>query len=106
LSRNDIYFGDDLHFSPTVWAPTAEKLGLNHITAEDAYVSNQTAAEAYQARQKAAQAKNPSFEYSFAQRNGTRGTTALYLATMWDYEAKAARKSWIKTFFSEFLLVC
>lgn len=102
MSRNDIYFGDDLHFSLVVWAPTAKTLGLDHITADDAYVSNQTAAEAYIARQQAAQAANPHFTVSFNQKNGTIGTTALYLATLWDYEAKAAPKSWIKTFFSGF----
>src|SRR4051794_20570082 len=28
LSRNDFYFGDDLHFAPAIWATTAERLGL------------------------------------------------------------------------------
>ena len=30
-------------------------------------------------------------------------TTALYLATLWDYEAKAVPKAWVKPFFSELL---
>ncbi|KAK5677206.1 hypothetical protein LTS10_010395 [Elasticomyces elasticus] len=102
LSRNDFYFGgDNLHFSPQVWNPVARDLGLHGYGPKDSYVTNQTAAKAYMARQKAAWAANPRFTVDFAQRNGTRGTTALYLATLWDYEAKAAPKPWVNAFFSK-----
>ncbi|KAF2173963.1 hypothetical protein M409DRAFT_16232 [Zasmidium cellare ATCC 36951] len=101
LSRNDIYFGDNLHFSAPVWEPVAEDLGLKGYAANDSYVTIETAAKAYLARQEAAQAANPAFTVSFTQRNGTRGTTALYLATLWDYGAKAAPKAWVDTFFTE-----
>ncbi|KAK4498291.1 hypothetical protein PRZ48_010949 [Zasmidium cellare] len=101
LSRNDIYFGDNLHFSAPVWEPVAEDLGLKGYGKEDRYISIETAAKAYKARQEAARKANPAFTVSFDQRNGTRGTTALYLATLWDYEAKAAPKAWVEAFFTE-----
>src|SRR6266540_1252014 len=28
LSRNDFYFGDNLHLDPAIWSTVAEKLGL------------------------------------------------------------------------------
>lgn len=102
LSRNDVGVnGDDLHFNSTIWKAVAKDLGLS--TDLHGYVSNQTAAEAYIARQLAAKKANPTFVDDCSQRNGTQGTTSLYLATLSDYEANGVPKRWIEPFFGEYL---
>ncbi|KAJ5233153.1 Chloroperoxidase [Penicillium chermesinum] len=101
LSRNDIYFGDDLHFDPTVWASTARRLQLYDTrgSVEDQYVTLEAAARARAARVADAKRANPSFNASANQMAGSPGTTALYLTTLWDDKVGAVPKSWIKAFF-------
>ncbi|KAK5164869.1 uncharacterized protein LTR77_009533 [Saxophila tyrrhenica] len=100
-SRNDFYFGDDLHYDASVFAPVAADLGLDDYGEDDAYVTVETAAKARAARQVAAKAVNPTFNASEAQVVGSIGTTALYLTTLWDFDAEAAPKAWVKAFFEE-----
>jgi hypothetical protein len=104
LSRNDIYSGDNLHFDPAIWATMAERLGLYHTGGAEAnkYVTVETAAKARAARVKDAMRLNPTFNASAAEISGSPGTTALYLTTLWDANADAAPKAWIRAFFGMF----
>ncbi|KAH6654849.1 Chloroperoxidase [Truncatella angustata] len=102
LSRNDIYFGDDLHFDPVVWAFTADKLGLYDLTDENGiYVTIESAAKARAARVAEAMRVNPTFNASQAQMIGSPGTTALYLRVLWDSSVNATHKDWVEAFFEE-----
>ncbi|KAJ5120897.1 Chloroperoxidase [Penicillium bovifimosum] len=103
LSRNDIYFGDDVHFDHNVWAQTAKHLGLNDNRgpAKNRYITIEVAAKARAARVAEAMRVNPSFNNSANAMSGSPGTTALYLLTMWDYKVGAAPKAWVKPFFEE-----
>ena len=103
LSRNDFFFGDDLHFNPAIWATVAEKLELYDLS-KGKYVTIENAAKARAARVEDAMRVNPTFNASAAQQMGSPGTTALYLVTNWNDEAKAAPKSWVRAFFGKFLL--
>lgn len=47
---------------------------------------------------------NPGFNASKAQMDGSPGTTALYLTTLWDDEADGAPKAWVKAFFGRSVL--
>lgn len=96
LTRNDIYFGDDLHFDATVWAPVAHDLGLDHYRFTDRVVTIETAAKATENRYKLAKAVNPQFNASAHQHATEYGTTALYLYTVWDNDKGAAPKPWVK----------
>ena len=104
LSRNDFYFGDDLHFAPTIWATTAKRLGLYDVghSEMDRYVTVETAAKARAARVRGAMRVNPTFNASAIQVQGSPGTTALYLTTLWDDDVGAVPKAWIKAWFGKF----
>lgn len=101
LSRNDFYFGDDLHFDPKVWIPVANDLGLYETgpAFEDKIVTIEAAAKARAARVKEAMRVNPQFNASTFQQSGSIGTTALYLTALWDFEVNATYKSWVRPFF-------
>jgi len=103
LSRNDFFFGDDLHFDPQIWATMAERLKLYDYGPDkkDAYVTIEAAAKARAARVQDAMKANPQFNASEAQAQGSPGTTALYLTTMWDEDAGAAPKAWVRSFFEK-----
>ncbi|KAL4936995.1 hypothetical protein BDV06DRAFT_232876 [Aspergillus oleicola] len=101
LSRNDAYFGDNLHFNPAIWDTVAEKLNLYDAgeCGEDKYVTVESAARARAARVEDAKRANPMFNNSKNVMQGSPGTTALYLTTLWDDEAGAVPKAWVKAFF-------
>lgn len=103
LSRNDFYFGDNLHFDPEIWVPVARDLGLYEIgySRGDRLVTIETAAKARAVRVKKAMQVNPQFNASAFEQAGSIGTTALYLATLWDAEVNATYKSWVKPFFGK-----
>lgn len=105
LSRNDFYFGDNLHFDPKIWHPVAERLGLYDIpqSEKDRFLTVETAAMATQARMEDAKRANPTFNASVNQMRGYTGTTGLYLTTLWDGSAKAAPKAWVRAFFGKFI---
>ena len=54
MTRNDLYFGDDVHFDATVFAGVAESLGLNGYSPNDAYVTIETAAKMHVSREELA----------------------------------------------------
>lgn len=100
LSRSDCGANhDDVSFNSTIWDAVAKDLGTYKCDGCKGYVSNKTAAHAYINRQHMAKKANPIFIDDCYQRNGTQGTTSLYLATLWDYEAQAVPKKWIEPFF-------
>ncbi|KAF5719546.1 2-hydroxyacylsphingosine 1-beta-galactosyltransferase [Fusarium mundagurra] len=101
LTRNDIFFGDDLHFDVTVFDPVARDLGLNKISRKDKFVTIETAAQATKHRLDLAKRVNPEFNASVHQHQTEYGTTALYLLTVWDEQQKAAPKHWVKALLSE-----
>ncbi|BCS25206.1 peroxidase family protein [Aspergillus puulaauensis] len=103
LSRNDAYFGDNLHFSPAVWETVAERLNLYDAgdCEKDKYVTVETAARARAARVEDAMRANPDFTNSKLAMEGSPGTTSLYLTTLWDYEADGAPKAWVRAFFED-----
>jgi hypothetical protein len=104
LSRNDFCFGDDLHFDPQVWIPVAKDLGLYKIgrSQEDKLVTIEVAAKARAARVKKAMKVNLQFNASAFEQAGSIGTTALYLAALWDDEVNATYKSWVRPFFGKY----
>lgn len=103
-SRNDLYFGDNLHFDHAIWMTVAERLGLYDFgeLGVEQYVTVEIAAKARAARVADAKRVNPTFNASAAQKLGSPGTTALYLLTLWDDKVGAVPKSWIRAFFGEF----
>ncbi|KAK0648319.1 Chloroperoxidase [Cercophora newfieldiana] len=104
LSRNDFYFGgNNNHFNPAIWASTAKYLKLYDYGPhkKDRYITVEAAAKARAARVKDAMKVNPAFNASEAQQMGSPGTTALYLTTMWDVDAGAAPKAWVRSFFEK-----
>ncbi|WJG37122.1 uncharacterized protein FOBCDRAFT_147839 [Fusarium oxysporum Fo47] len=101
LTRNDIFFGDDLHFDATVFDPVARDLGLDKISRKDKFVTIETAAKATKNRLDLAKRANPEFNVSVHQHETEYGTTALYLLTLWDEHQKAAPKHWVKALLGE-----
>ncbi|KAF5556416.1 2-hydroxyacylsphingosine 1-beta-galactosyltransferase [Fusarium napiforme] len=101
LTRNDIFFGDDLHFDATVFDPVARDLGLNKISRKDKFVTIESAAKATKTRLDLAKRVNPEFNASVHQHETEYGTTALYLLTVWDEQQKAAPKHWVKALLGE-----
>lgn len=103
LSRNDDHFGDDLHFDPKIWAGVAKNLGLDRMgpAKADRYVTVETAAKARALRVAEAKRLNPVFNASVAQMQGSPGTLALLMVTLWDDEVGAVRKDFIKQWVGE-----
>ncbi|KAI7771398.1 hypothetical protein LZL87_010838 [Fusarium oxysporum] len=101
LTRNDIFFGDDLHFDATVFDPVARDLGLDNISRKEKFVTIETAAKVTKHRLDLAKRVNPEFNASVHQHETEYGTTALYLLTLWDEHQKAAPKHWVKALLSE-----
>lgn len=103
LSRNDFYFGDALHFDPKIWGTTAKRLGLYDIGRDpkSKYVTVEVAAKARAERVADAMRVNPTFNASANEMQGSPGTTALYLVTLWDDAVGAAPKAWVKSFFGK-----
>jgi hypothetical protein len=104
LTRNDIWFGDDLHFDAGVFAPLAKDLGLSeHHRADisEGLVTIETAAKATKNRLELAKSVNPVFNASAFQHAVEYGTTALYLLTVWDEQKQAAPKAWVEALLGE-----
>lgn len=103
LSRNDFYFGDNLHFDPKIWATMSQRMALNEVTNDPTskYVTVEVAAKARAARVADAMKANPTFNASALEMVGSPGTTALWLTTLWDESAGAAPKAWVKSFFGK-----
>ncbi|KAK4224483.1 Chloroperoxidase [Podospora fimiseda] len=103
LSRNDFYFGDDLHFDPVIWSTTANRLGLYDCgeTEADKWVTVETAGIARALRVRDAKVANPQFNASSRQQMGSPGTTALYLASLWNDTEGAILKTWVRSYFEK-----
>ncbi|GFP58912.1 putative sterigmatocystin biosynthesis peroxidase stcC [Trichoderma asperellum] len=101
LSRNDFYFGDNLHFDPKIWATMSQRMALNEVTRDpmSKYVTVESAAKARAARVADAMKINPTFNASSTEMMGSPGTMALWLTTLWDDSVGAAPKEWVKSFF-------
>lgn len=92
LSRNDIYFGDNLHFNASIWASVAEWF-------TDDVISIETAAKARSARVAAAKAANPDFAVPSAVASNSVFETALYLVTFGKKLVGNAPTCYIKALF-------
>lgn len=103
LSRNDFYFGDNLHFDPKIWATMSHWMALNKVTSDpmSKYVTVESAAKARALRVADAKKVNPTFNASATEIMGSPGTTALWLTTLWDDSVGAAPKEWVKSFFGK-----
>lgn len=103
LSRNDLFFGDNLHFDPKIWSTMAKRLDLNKVSHDpkSKYITVEQAAKARAARVADAMKANPNFTASDLEINGSPGTTALYLTTLWDDTVGGAPKEWVKSFFGK-----
>lgn len=103
LSRNDFYFGDNLHFDPKIWATMSQWMALDEVTQDpmSKYVTVESAAKARAARVADAMKANPTFNASALEVMGSPGTTALWLTTLWDDSVEAAPKEWVKSFFGK-----
>ncbi|KAJ4252486.1 hypothetical protein NW762_011087 [Fusarium torreyae] len=101
LTRNDIYFGDDVHFDAAVFGPVARDLGLNRHDRKSTFVTIETAAKATKNRLELAKSVNPEFNASAHQHETEYGTTALYLLTVWDENQKASPKRWVQALLGE-----
>jgi hypothetical protein len=82
----------------------AKDLGVYKIghSLEDKLVTVEVAARARAARVKKAMQANRRFNVSTFEHAGSIGTTALYLATLWDNEVNATYKSWVRPFFGKY----
>ncbi|ETS82553.1 hypothetical protein PFICI_04429 [Pestalotiopsis fici W106-1] len=100
LSRNDFYFGDDLHFDPLIWATVAKSLSLYNLSGEGGlYITVEMAARARAARVADAIKANPTFNASENEQQGSPGTTALWLTTLWDHSLNKTHKDWTSSWF-------
>ncbi|KAJ5708463.1 Chloroperoxidase [Penicillium malachiteum] len=81
LSRNDIYFGDNLYFDPTVWKTVADNLHLYETLGSevDNYVTVELAAKARAVRVEEAKRINPTFNASTNEIQESPGTTGFIL---------------------------
>ena len=84
-----------------MWGSVARSLGL-YDNGGEGLVTVEVAAKARAARVRDAMAVNKGFNASANQIQGSPGTTALYLTTLWDAEKDGAPKKWVRAFFGEF----
>ncbi|KAK9418810.1 putative Chloroperoxidase [Seiridium unicorne] len=100
LSRNDIFFGDNLHFNPLIWAATAARYGIR-IPFSSSVITVETAAKARAARVKDAKTVNPAFNLTSAGLSGSYGESSVLLTALWDESAGGAPKDWVRVLFEE-----
>lgn len=100
LSRNDIFFGDNLHFNPLIWAATAARYGIR-IPSTSSIITVETAARARAARVKDAKLINPVFNLTDAGLTGSYGETSVLLTAFWNEDAGGAPKEWVRVLFGE-----
>lgn len=105
LTRNDAFFGDDVHFDASVFTPVAKDLGLDQHHRADGHVTVETAAKATKNRLELAKSINLAFNASAHQHATEYGTTALYLLTVWDEQKQASPKSWVRALLGEILSI-
>ncbi|KAK8071606.1 Chloroperoxidase [Apiospora saccharicola] len=119
LSRNDLATGDASHFDIGTWYKTGSRLGLYDLNYDHkhvfnsggngtnpgpaAYVSVETAARARSMHYAEDMAANKDFSVGIV--NGSVGTTAFYLFTLWDDATQSVPKSWVRSFFGKLFLL-
>ncbi|KAF2440666.1 Cloroperoxidase, partial [Karstenula rhodostoma CBS 690.94] len=96
LSRNDQFFGDDLHFNPTIWAATARRYGIR-VPSSSPVITVKTAAKARAARVKDAKVFNPAF--NLMDQSGSIGGTSVFLTAFWDDGAGGVPKDYAHVLF-------
>ncbi|KAI3402097.1 hypothetical protein diail_26, partial [Diaporthe ilicicola] len=101
FSRNDLYFGDNIHFDEDIWAQSASKFVGDKITI-------QTAAESRAYRTQ--RAKDVSLtEHDFQNPDFTPNPTiagfapAIYMLVFGGVNATEVQRAWVESFFRKFL---
>lgn len=94
LSRQDYYFGDNLHFNAEVWANTTAFFTSDNVTVEQA-------AQARAARLEQAQAINPTFNLTSDLASFQLIETCLYLVILGGTEEGNPPVSWVESLFGE-----
>ncbi|KAI1864129.1 uncharacterized protein JN550_009149 [Neoarthrinium moseri] len=100
LSRNDIFFGDNLHFNPLIWIATAARYGIR-IPGKSSVISVETAARARAARVEDARRFNPAFNLTQAGLTASYGETSVLMTAFWDEQAGGAPKDYVRVLFEE-----
>lgn len=98
LSRNDFFFGDDLHFNPLIWSATAARYGIR-VPGTAPVITVETAARARAARVKDAQLVNPAF--NLTSQTGSIGETSVFLTAFWNATAGGVPKDYARVLFGE-----
>lgn len=96
LSRNDIYFGNNLAFNPKIFAPVAKIL----FTKDK--ISIETASKARRARIAAAAAANPTFNFTANEDRFSQFESALYLGVFGKGTEGNAKSKWVEVMFRTF----
>lgn len=99
LSRNDQFFGDDLHFNALIWATTALRYGIRNPLASPV-ITVETAAKARAARVRDAKVLNSDF--SLPDQSGSIGETSVFLTAFWDKNAGGVPKDYARVLFGEY----
>ncbi|KAF2993640.1 hypothetical protein E8E14_000196 [Neopestalotiopsis sp. 37M] len=100
LSRNDAFFGDDLHFNPLIWAATAARYGIR-IPFTSPVITVEIAARARAARVRDAKLINPGFNLTAAGLSGSLGETSVFLTAFWNETAGGVPKDYARVLFEE-----
>lgn len=100
LSRNDAFFGDDLHFNPLIWAATAARYGIR-IPFTSPVITVEIAARARAARVRDAKLINPGFNLTAAGLSGSLGETSVFLTAFWNSTAGGVPKDYARVLFEE-----
>jgi hypothetical protein len=99
LSRNDEFFGDDLHFNLKIWATTALRYGIR-VPFSSPVITVKTAAKARAARVKDAKRVNPAF--NLTSQSGSIGETSVFLTAFWNKSAGGVPKDYARVLFGEY----
>lgn len=94
LSRNDIFFGDNHSFNPTIWNSTRAWFSEPVIRIEHA-------SRAVVQRLLAARASNPAFSITEEQEQLAVGASALYLSALGDKVNGTALRDYVRVFFEQ-----
>lgn len=100
LSRNDLFFGDDLHFNPLIWTATAARYGIR-VPFTSPVITVDIAARARAARVKDAKLVNPAFNFTDASLSGSIGETSVLLTAFWDKSAGGVPKDYARVLFGK-----
>ncbi|OAG06777.1 Cloroperoxidase [Paraphaeosphaeria sporulosa] len=98
LSRNDQFFGDDLHFNPKIWATTAQRYGIR-VPFSTPVITVETASKARAARVRDAKLVNPAF--NLTDQSGSIGETSIFLTAFWDQSAGGVPKDYARVLFEQ-----